>query len=84
VTAAAQGLLGDAGNRRALMAAVGALVRLRRYEHLRLAQALHRVRGASLPALLPSTPSGAPLHPDVLTPPERHAARLLSCECGFV
>ena len=60
MTAAAQGLLGDAGNRRALLAAVGALVRLRRYEHLRLAQALHRVRGASLPALLPPTPNGAP------------------------
>jgi hypothetical protein len=63
VTAAAQGLLGDAGNRRALLAAVSALVRLRRYEHLRLAQALHRVRGASLPALLPPAPGGAPAAP---------------------
>lgn len=57
--AALQGLLGDAGNKRTLRLAVYRLVVLRRYEQLRLAQALHRVRGACMPALLPPMPTGA-------------------------
>lgn len=55
-----QGLLGDAGNRRALRRALEGLVRLRRWEQLRLGQALHRVRGACLPALLPPAAAGVP------------------------
>lgn len=55
-----QGLLGDVGNQRALRRALCRLVRLRKFEQLRLAQALHRVRGACLPALLPPVPAGDP------------------------
>ncbi|KAK9842467.1 hypothetical protein WJX81_001464 [Elliptochloris bilobata] len=69
-----RGLLGDVGNQRALRFAIDRLVGLRRHEQLRLAQALHGVRGASLPALLPPMPPGPGGRPGGV-PPSLSAAR---------
>ena len=48
-----QSLLGDPGTRRSLRQAVARLVRLRRYEHMSVQHALHRVRASQMHALQP-------------------------------